>query len=199
MKVLTALVLACAALAVPTPPGIPSPSTARTLLAGLEVAQPESGRGYSRKKFPHWETIRGTCNTREFVLERDGRNVTVDDDCRAVSGSWESPYDGEVWTDAGDIDIDHMVPLKNAWISGAASWTTEQRRGFANDVTRPQLWAVTDSVNRAKSDSSPDEWLPPLDGFRCTYVRSWIQVKSHYELSVTAEEKRAMAGVLDAC
>lgn len=26
-----------------------------------------------------------------------------------------SPYDGKSWTDADDIQIDHMIPLANAW------------------------------------------------------------------------------------
>ena len=101
---------------------------------------------------------------REFVLKRDGTNVVTNDACASTSGTWKSPYDGATWTQASDIDIDHMVPLKNAWIvssqetaffqlntntlqSGAASWTTAKRTQFANDVTRPQLWAGKSSPN----------------------------------------------------
>jgi len=36
-----------------------------------------------------------------------------------------------------------MVPLKEAWISGARDWTAARREQFANDITRPQLAAVT--------------------------------------------------------
>lgn len=70
-----------------------------------------------------------------------------------------------------------MVPLKNAWISGASKWTTAKREQFANDVTRPQLWAVTDNVNSSKGDKSPDSWKPPLASFYCTYARAYVQVK----------------------
>ncbi|KND89389.1 hypothetical protein TOPH_06039 [Tolypocladium ophioglossoides CBS 100239] len=203
---LSASLFLCAAAAVlaapfpePAPPGIPSASTARTLLAGLRAAASGSGAGYSREKFPHWATISGTCNAREFVLKRDGENVKVDEACTVESGTWRSPYDGVSKTQARDIDIDHMVPLKNAWISGASSWTTDQRKGFANDITRPQLWAVTGSVNRAKSDSSPDKWKPPLTSFYCTYAKSWVQVKSYYELTVTDAEKGALSSMLDSC
>nr|CEG05549.1 unnamed protein product [Fusarium clavum] len=100
---------------------------------------------------------------------------------------------------ASDIDIDHMVPLKNAWISGAASWTTTKRTQFANDVTRPQLWAVTDSVNQSKSDKSPDAWKPPLTSFYCTYAKSWVQVKSYWKLTITSAEKTALGSMLDYC
>jgi hypothetical protein len=78
------------------------------------------------------------------------------------------PYDGATWTAASDVDIDHVVPLKNAWISGASSWTTTKRESFANDLTRPQLIAVTDNVNQSKSDKSPDVWKPPLTSYHCT-------------------------------
>src|SRR4051812_32563587 len=55
------------------------------------------------------------CNTREVVLKRDGTNVVTDSSCASTSGSWFSPYDGATWTAASDVDIDHMVPLSNAW------------------------------------------------------------------------------------
>ncbi|KYK54819.1 secreted protein [Drechmeria coniospora] len=195
------LLAAAVALAspVPQPPGIPSPATARSLLEGLEVSSSGSGTGYSRKKFPHWATVEGACNTREFVLQRDGIDVETDDSCAATSGTWVSPYDGGSWTQASDIDIDHMVPLKNAWISGASAWSTEKRKAFANDITRPQLWAVTDRVNEAKGDKSPDRWMPPLESFHCIYAKSWVQVKSYYRLSVTDAEKDALSGMLDSC
>ncbi|OAA49676.1 secreted protein [Metarhizium rileyi] len=183
----------------PAPPGIPSASTARTLLAGLEIATPLSGGGYSRHLFPTWETIQGNCNAREFVLKRDGKDVQTNSACVAQSGTWVSPYDGVSFTNASRLDIDHMVPLKNAWISGASQWTTDERKRLANDITRPQLWAVSAHANRGKSDGSPDEWKPPLKTFWCTYAKSWVQVKSHYELTITDAEKGSLAGMLDSC
>lgn len=83
--------------------------------------------------------------------------------------------------------------------SGASAWTTAKREDFANDLTRPQLWAVTDNVNQSKGDRSPDEWLPPLTSFYCKYASSWIQVKSYWKLSITAAEHGALAGMLDSC
>lgn len=183
--------------AVPPPP--PDETAARTHLADLAVAPEGSMDGYSRTKFPHWITVKGECNTRETVLQRDGEGVEVDAKCAATSGRWYSPYDGATWTQASDLDIDHMVPLAQAWRSGANTWTTERRRQFANDLESSQLWAVTDNVNQAKGDKDPAQWLPPLVSFRCTYAQSWIDVKYRYQLMTDAAEKAALERLLDAC
>ncbi|MDX2297577.1 MULTISPECIES: HNH endonuclease family protein [Streptomyces] len=182
--------------AMPTPV---SAATARTYLAALTVKAEGSLTGYSRDLFPHWITQSGTCNTRETVLKRDGSNVVTDSSCASVSGSWYSPYDGATWTVASDLDIDHVVALAEAWRSGANSWTTSQRQAFANDLTRPQLIAVTDNVNQAKSDLDPAEWLPPRTTYHCTYARAWVHTKYHYNLSVDAAEKSALQSVLNGC
>jgi hypothetical protein len=181
--------------ALPTPI---SASTARSYLSSLTVAT-EDRTGYSRTLFNHWITISGTCNTRETVLQRDGANVVTDSSCAAISGSWYSPYDGATWYAASDVDIDHLVPLAEAWDSGASTWTSTKRQAFANDLTRPQLIAVTDDVNQAKGDKDPAEWLPSITGYRCTYVRAWVQVKYYYGLSVDTAEKSALSNILNGC
>ncbi|EKD20479.1 uncharacterized protein L3040_004234 [Drepanopeziza brunnea f. sp. 'multigermtubi'] len=188
-----------APIEVRAPPGIPTTATARTLLAGLTVAAQGPQTGYSRDLFPSWITISGNCNTRETVLIRDGTNVVTNTACASTSGSWFSPFDGATWTAASDVDIDHMVPLSNAWKSGAAAWTTAQRQVFANDLTNPQLWAVTDNVNQAKSDSGPENWKPPLTSFYCTYAKAWTKVKSVYDLTITSAEKTALTSMLATC
>ncbi|MFF3512857.1 HNH endonuclease family protein [Streptomyces sp. NPDC002573] len=184
-----------ASAALPTPV---SAATARSYLASLTVAT-ENRTGYNRDLFPTWITISGTCNTREYILKRDGSNVVTDSSCAATSGSWYSPYDGATWTAASDLDIDHLVPLAEAWDSGAGKWTTAQRQAFANDVTRPQLLAVTDNVNQAKGDQDPATWMPSRTAYRCTYVRAWVQVKYYYNLSVDSAEKTALQNYLSAC
>jgi hypothetical protein len=83
--------------------------------------------------------------------------------------------------------------------SGASSWTTARREQFANDLSRPQLWAVTDNVNSAKGDQSPDAWKPPLASFHCTYARSWVAVKSYWSLTITSAEKTALTAMLNTC
>ncbi|KAA8570627.1 hypothetical protein MFRU_063g00120 [Monilinia fructicola] len=184
---------------VPAPTGIPSTSVANTQLAALTVAAAGSQDGYSRDLFPHWITISGACNTRETVLKRDGTNVVVNSACAATSGTWVSPYDGATWTAASDVDIDHLVPLSNAWKAGASSWTTAQRQAFANDLVNPQLLAVTDSVNQGKSDSGPEAWKPSLKSYWCTYAKMWIKVKYVYDLTITSAEKSALVTMMDTC
>lgn len=182
-----------------TPPNIPSASTAASRLATLTVAAESHQSTYDRDLFPHWITVTGSCNTREQVLKRDGTGVVVNSSCAPTSGSWRSPFDGATWTDPADVDIDHMVPLSEAWASGAWAWTTARRQTYANDLGGPELWAVTDNVNQAKGDQDPATWQPPLASFRCTYARAWIQVKYYYGLSVDSAEKAALNGMLGTC
>ncbi|WP_326607564.1 HNH endonuclease family protein [Streptomyces sp. NBC_01799] len=182
--------------ALPTPV---SAATARSYLASLTVSAEHSRTGYSRDLFPHWITISGNCDTRETILKRDGSNVVTDSSCAATSGSWYSPYDGATWSAASDVDIDHLIPLAEAWDSGADNWTTSKRQALANDLTRPQLLAVTDNVNQSKGDQDPATWWPSRTTYRCTYARAWVQVKYYYGLSVDSAEKSALSSVLNGC
>ncbi|KAK4198041.1 hypothetical protein QBC40DRAFT_230816 [Triangularia verruculosa] len=194
-----AVVASAIPMPAPAPPGIPSKATAQSQLNALTVQANYDNGGYNRDLFPHWNTVSGTCNTRETVLKRDGSNVVTNSACAATSGTWYSPFDGATWTAASDVDIDHMVPLKNAWISGAYQWTAAKRTQFANDLNTPQLWAVTDNVNQSKSDKSPDAWKPPLTSFYCTYAKSWVAVKYSYGLSITSAEKSALTSMINTC
>ena len=181
LLLLLALTVAVAGPASATPPNIPSEATARSELSSLRVAADGSSSGYSRDLFPHWNTVSGACNTRETVLKRDGSGVVTDSSCAATSGSWYSPYDGATWSQASDVDIDHMVPLAAAWRTGASSWTTTRRAQFANDLTNPQLIAVTDNVHQyAVRDGfhvagvwSPLDWFTlSVTAMSCGLVRS---------------------------
>ncbi|HEY3480125.1 MAG TPA: HNH endonuclease family protein [Streptomyces sp.] len=176
-----------------------APAEARTQLAALKIAVRGTMDGYSRDKFPHWDKVDGACDTREQVLKRDGKDVTTNSDCAAKSGKWVSPYDGQTWQKASDVDIDHMVPLGQAWVSGAKSWTQQRREQFANDLVRPQLHAVTDNLNEQKSDKAPDQWKPPLVSYWCTYATDWIVVKANYGLTITVPEKSALETMLGHC
>src|SRR5437763_3411019 len=110
-----ALAMGLATPAGAEPPGIPDPATAKTMLGELAVAPDGSMDGYSREKFPHWIPVQGTCNSREMVLKRDGENVQTGSNCAPTSGTWRSAYDDGVWTNPADVDIDHVVPLADAW------------------------------------------------------------------------------------
>lgn len=177
-----------------------SAEQAREQLDALTVRQEQEADSYDRALFPHWDSgVEGTCTTRQVVLERDGQDVEVGEDCQPVSGSWSSAFDGEVLTDAGDVDIDHMVPLKEAWRSGAHAWTTEERQRFANDLDSTQLWAVSASSNRSKGDADPAEWMPPSEEVHCDYAASWVEVKYDWDLAVDPDEEQALREVLQGC
>lgn len=179
-------------------PAPPDTDQARTRLAALrETAERESG-SYERERFPHWSDKGDGCTTRELVLKRDGDGVRTGSDCD-LTGRWTSPYDGRTWTRTGDVDIDHMVPLKEAWESGASEWSTDERERFANDLRRPQLWSVTDNVNQEKSDRDPAEWRPPREQVWCEYARAWIEVKYAWKLTADQAEKKSLSTMLGRC
>ena len=177
-------------------------SSTRALLSTIPV-QKERSIGYQRSLFPHWKDLDGDgCDTREEVLIRDSITAAQVDPfgCQVVAGDWVSPYDGAKWTDRGDIDIDHVVALKEAWDSGAWAWTTAQRTAFANDLSDPRtLLAVTDSVNQKKSDKDPSNWMPPLVSYHCTYLDSWVAVKARWKLSMDESEFARIAKLLGNC
>jgi hypothetical protein len=181
------------------PPTPPSASTAATQLASLTVKAAGSTSGYSRDKFPHWHTVSGTCDTRDEVLKRDGSGVTVDSNCEPTAGKWYSVYDAKWVYDDADVDIDHIVPLAEAWKSGASTWTTAKREQFANDLSISQLIAVSASSNRSKGDSDPAAWKPPNASVHCIYAREWIWVKYTYKLSLQSSEKTALQQMLATC
>ncbi|KAI9466256.1 hypothetical protein BJY52DRAFT_1424225 [Lactarius psammicola] len=188
--------------AVPVKRALPTPvsvSTAKTFLSELTVEAESNVPAYSRDLFKTWDIISGTCDTRETVLKRDGTNVVTDSACSAVSGNWFSAYDDVTTTDSSTFDIDHLVPLKDAWVSGARFWTDAQREAFANDLTRPQLIAVSASSNRSKGDRDPAGWMPPDSSFNCIYVQAWITVKHFYGLSVDSAEKSALTTFINQC
>jgi len=154
--------------------------------------------GYSREKFPHWKSAGKNCDTRDSVLERDGKNVKTSG-CNVVAGTFTSFYDGVKLDSPTKVDIDHTVPLANAWRSGANKWTTDQREAFANDLDRPQLLAVSATSNRSKGDQDPSTWKPPAKDAWCDYSVDWVTVKSYYKLTVTEKERDALQDMLGTC
>lgn len=167
------------------------------VLSSLPVSS-EVDSGYSRELFRHWIDAGGDgCDTREEVLiaERISGSVVG---CRVVGGRWRSLYDGAVTSNSSSFDVDHMVPLKEAWDSGAWRWSAVTREDFANDLGYAHsLIAVSASSNRSKSDRDPTEWLPALG--RCAYAKYWIGVKYRWRLSVNPAEKSTLARVLAGC
>lgn len=171
----------------------------RRAVAELPVA-PEVRKGYQREKFPHWIDADGDgCSTRDEVLLAETKSsVTVSGTCTVEEGRWFSYYDRQTWTDPSDVDIDHMVPLAEAWDSGARRWKPRARTRFANDLRdRRSLVAVTDNVNQSKSDRDPAGWMP--DHGRCRYVREWVAVKHRWRLRVDRAEKRVLRNLSGSC
>ena len=164
---------------------------AKSVLASIKVEN-EYKSGYRRSLFVHWSDLDGNgCDTREEVLKRDSISKPQVDPyrCYVVAGDWYSKYDGKTLSDRSDVDIDHVVALKEAWDSGAWAWSMSQRQAFANDLTdRRTLIAVTDRVNASKSDKDPSNWMPPLKSYWCTYLGDWISVKARWGLSMDQSE-----------
>lgn len=180
------------------PPGIPGESAARTQLNSLAVAPKGPQSGYDRSLFPHWNVVDSPCTARQVVLGRDGHDVVTNDDCQPTSGRWWSAFDDQWVHDVpGDISVDHLVPLSEAWKTGAADWSTARRTDFANDVTSSQLWLATPSSNSSKGDKDPSEWMPTNSAVHCDYVKSWINVKYRYDLTITSTEESTLRSTLD--
>ena len=171
----------------------------RTAIAGLPV-EAEVHTGYSRTLFKHWVDADGDgCNTRKEVLIAEADDpVSIGSGCALTGGRWYSYYDGISWTDQSRIDIDHMVPLAEAWDSGARSWTPSRRESYANDLGDYRtLVGVTDSVNSAKGDKDPATWLPAQQ--RCRYLREWVAVKVRWSLTVDQPERSALDALAAGC
>jgi hypothetical protein len=179
------------------PPDTPSKSTAQSELNSLTVSSEGSLDGYSRDKFPHWDNQGNGCDTRQAVLKRDADSYSGD--CPVSSGVWYSYYDGVTVSSPSNIDIDHIVPLAEAWRSGASSWTTQKRQAFANDLDGPQLIAVSASSNRSKGDQDPSTWKPPREGAHCAYAKWWIHTKFKWGLTLQSSEKTALQSMLNTC
>ncbi|MBH0243110.1 HNH endonuclease, partial [Streptomyces cavourensis] len=162
----------------------------------------ESREGYERTSFKHWvDADKDSCNTRMEVLIAESRvEPTVVDRCKVVAGEWYSYYDGVTLTAPGGLDIDHMVPLAEAWDSGASGWTAARREAYANDLDADRsLVAVTARSNRSKSDQDPATWLPPLADARCTYATDWVSTKLRWGLTVDQAEADALAELAEGC
>ncbi len=138
-------------------------------------------------------------NTRDEVLAMESLiPVTLDDQGRKVtSGLWFDPYTGLTFIDPGDIDIDHLVPLKEAHQSGAHAWDNDKRRKYTNDLDNSgHLIGVDDGTNQSKGHKDPAEWLPPNQAFQCEYVRAWVITKGYWGLGMDDREREAVYSVL---
>lgn len=167
---------------------------------------------YDRDAFgTAWADVDGNgCNQRDDVLLRDAvpDTVTVAPqggcDHDVLAGTWVDPYTGRTLTfddlkdlrQAQAIQIDHVVPLAEAWRSGASSWGSSRRRAFGNALA--VLLASDGPTNAAKGDDDPAAWRPRRP-YQCEYAVRWVAVKSEWSLSVDRSESRALREMLAAC
>jgi hypothetical protein len=195
------------------PAGTLDPAAAATALAALPVAAKTSLAGYERGCGhgqgcvfgPAWADVdHNGCDQRNDVLHRDLTQVQVrpgTHDCVVVGGVLDDPYTGTsvtfTKTHAGQVPIDHVVPLAAAWTQGAAAWPADERQAFANDLGN--LIATTQEENSAKGDSTADEWAPEDRGYGCSYATVIVTVKSRYALAVTSSEAGALKSLLATC
>lgn len=163
---------------------------------------------YKRDQFgTRWADVNHTgCDTRNEILARDLTDVVYKPgthDCVVLSGKLADPYTGKNIDfvrgqgTSEKVQIDHVVALKDAWVSGAWAWDTPTREQFANDPLN--LMAVDGPANQAKSDLSADGWLPDNREFHCRFAVRQVVVKEKWGLSVTSEEKHSLAKVLSQC
>ena len=173
------------------------PTTFTTVDAGIKALKvaPDVRAGYARSLFKHWSDLdKNGCNTRNDVIIQEALvKPKVEAGCKIVkdTGKWYSAYDGLTVTNFSGLDVDHMVPLAEAWDSGASKWDVNKRQVYANDMGDVNaLIAVTATTNRSKSDQDPAEWLPAKDV--CTYIKNWVHVKLRWSLTVDDKELKAI-------
>ena len=193
----------------PTPTSGPllvaAPTALPSGLPQLTVrAVPSDLPKYDRDDWRQWVDDDGDCqNARHETLVEESRiavTFTDEDRCSVATGEWLDPFTGDILTSARDLDVDHMVPLSNAHRSGAWAWDDARRRAFANDLSYANhLIAVTNSVNRAKSDQGPERWKPPDESYWCQYARDWANIKAAWGLSATQAEWDALLSMTATC
>jgi hypothetical protein len=177
-------------LPVSVPTTSPPPATATVdvleMLATIVIENEHDG-GYNRNLFAVWNDIDNNgCDTRDDVLRSEATTITEMAGC-ATTGQWVSVYDDVIVGDAVELEVDHVVALKEAWDSGAWAWDVNTRIGFANDLTDPRtLAAVTAVSNQAKGDRDPSNWIPTAN--LCTYLSDWVSIKHRWGLTMDQSE-----------
>ena len=183
------------------PPATPATSTTLTItVAPVPAGIPE----YDRSDWRHWIDEDGDCqDARQEVLiaeSLDQVTFETDRECRVEGGQWFGAFTGTYVEDPGDLDIDHMVPLKNAHLSGAWAWNPAVKEEYANYLGEENhLIAVTASANRSKGARGPEEWKPTNQGYWCQYATDWAEIKQWWELTMTKVESEFVMDMLGTC
>lgn len=110
--------------------------------------------------------------------------------CKVISGKWYDPYNNQYFFNPRDLQIDHLVPLKEAHRSGAYAWSDDKKMRYANDLENKEvLIAVYGKTNSSKGDKDPSDWMPPNENYHCEYIHSWQEIKKKWGLEMDAKEK----------
>ena len=154
---------------------------------------------YKRKDWEHWIDADGNClSTRDEVLAAQSLKKVDIDRCRVASGVWVDPYTGETFTDPKDLDIDHVVPLGEAHLSGGYKWFPIRKKQYANDSDLPEaLIAVSAKANLDKGAKDPANWMPPDEKYHRKYIEAWVKVKKKWGLSMDEEEEKKIREVME--
>jgi hypothetical protein len=190
-----------AATVAPAPGGRAAPAP-HAEFAALQIddrSRPDSQ--YRRDDWPHWADVDGNgCDARQDALIAWSvvpATVNRVGTCKVITGSWVSPYDGLTTSAPSSFDVDHLVPLENAFISGGWRWDVTRRRAFANDPS--ELVVASATSNRTKGSDPPNAWRPPNRDSWCAYATGWVDVKVTWGLTATTEERDALGQMLDTC
>ena len=159
---------------------------------------------YGRSQWKHWTDDDGDCQDarQEALLSESLVAVTFESErkCRVATGRWYGAFAGIYVEAPGDLDIDHLVPLKNAHDSGGWAWSAARKQEYANHLGDPDhLIAVTKGANRSKGAKGPEEWRPPDEGYWCQYASDWTEVKREWGLMMTQRETEGVIEMLDIC
>lgn len=160
---------------------------------------------YNRAKhFKNWikDPSRETCfNIRGLVLKRQARKEIIthpQNSCSIMESEWYDPYTDRLFDKAQDLQVDHVVPLKNAYLAGAWSWPKSKRCHYANFIEdETHLIAVAKNANEKKGDRSPDRYLPPHYEFQCQYLSIWLKIKAIWKLKISLNEGRSIREIIN--
>jgi len=181
--------------------------TSKTSTPSMELAVtevPSDLPGYDRGDWKHWVDEDADCqNTRHEVLVHESLvdvKFKEPNNCQVATGEWLDPFTGETITDATKLDVDHMVPLKNAHDSGGWAWDKDRKKAYANYMTyEDHLIAVTASANRKKGAKGPEDWKPSNEAYWCDYAKDWIEIKSQWNLTATNAEWTTLQEMTETC
>lgn len=175
----------------------------------ISVAEGENGDSYDREgEFgPAWgyDFNDNGCDTRNDILARDLQDTKIGKDgCTVLSGKMvDDPYTGKTYdwkrgrSTSMAVQIDHVIPLKYAWMHGADQWSQDKREQYAND---PDVLVAADGpANAAKGAKGPSQWEPENKAYTCQYADKWLKIADKYSLAVDKADAAWLSETVKSC